>query len=163
MTWKSYLYYIIATAIIAFLIARSDLLVVPFVPVSAPFHSRLALSFGLVLAAFHMFISARLSFHSLPLKDRLLIGCLLPLSSVTCFAALYQQKGVFCKSTNLTTRNFFRCLEVSMGNFIGHMVPDCQATGYGEHMAVIEPYVGWATLLIAGSFVALLKYKRTSP
>lgn len=162
MTWRSYIHYIIATTIVTFLIARGDLLI-PFVPASASFRSWLTLGFGLALATFHIFISARLSFHSFSLKDRLMIGGLLPLSVLTSFAALYQQQGVFCKSTNATTKNFFRCLEVSLGNFIGHMVPDCQATGYGEHVAVVEPYVGWGSLLIAASFVALfVKYRRRS-
>lgn len=164
MTWKSYLYYIIATAIIAFLIARANLLALLFVPASAPFQSRLGLIFGAVLALVHILFTASLSlelyFHSFPSRDRLLIGFLFPLSVLICFAALYQQQGVFCPSQNLITNDFLMCLKVSSANFFSNPVVDCQASGDGANIAHFEPAAGWISLAIIGSFVTLLLTNR---
>jgi hypothetical protein len=149
MTWKSYLYYITATAIIASLIAKMAFL----------FGAYWGLIVGVVLGVIHIYINVRLSMElynqSFPLKDRLIIGFLFPLTVLICFAAIYQQQGVICKPDNLPTNNFFTCLKVSIGNFIGHMVIECQATGDGVNVAVFEPLMGWGSLVITGSVIAL--------
>lgn len=142
MAWKSYLYYLVATAILAFLITQSNGV------------------WGMILTIIHLLISFRILRHlyneSASLKDCMIFGLSLPLSVLICFAAIYQQQGVSCGSQNLTTSSFLMCLKVSTGNFIGHMVVNCQASGDAENVAIIEPVAGWLSLLIAGYFIGVV-------
>ncbi len=159
LTWKSYLYYIIATAIVAVLVANCGHLL--------PAHW--ALGLGVALVTTHLYICARLSmeisYYSYPWRDRLLIGCLFfSLNALVCFAALYYQQGVCfeCRTQNSHSNSFLLCLLVSLENFIQHPVSGWQAAGHGARIAaVVEAVAGGVTLLILGYFVVQLFQNRS--
>jgi hypothetical protein len=140
MTWRSHLYYFAATITLAFLLMR------------------ISTTLGLILMMVHTCISFRLAHElfikSFPLRDALIVGVSFPVNIILYFAAIYYQQGLDCAHQQGKVYEFWSCLKVSVGNFIGHLVTNCQAIeGIGTNVAFFEPVAGWASLSIAGIFI----------
>ncbi len=143
MTWRSHLYYFAASITLAFLLARISTIL------------------GLILMFIHACISFRLAHElfikSFPLRDALIVGVSFPINIILYFAAIYYQQGLSCPPQENKVYEFWSCLKVSVGNFIGHLVTNCQAIeGTGTNIAFFEPVAGWISLCIAGFFIALV-------
>jgi hypothetical protein len=145
MTWRIHFYYLVAITILGFLITQSNMV------------------FGGLFTFAHVWISIRflekLHNGSFSRKDIILSILLGVFGILVCFAAIYCQHGVVCEPQNTLVKNFWMCLKVSAGNFIGHLPIDCQADGIYLNVAILEPIVGAIYLIISGLVLPIVLRK----
>lgn len=149
MTCRSHLYYFAATLTLAFLLTRIS--------------TTLGLILMLINACVSLHLARELYIKSFPLADAFIVGISFPINIVLHFASIYYQQGLSCQPQQNKVYEFWSCLKVSVGNFIGHLVTNCQAIdGIGTNIAFFEPVAGWISLCIAGIFIALVFVKDIS-